>query len=170
MKKLILSMVLLVSATGLFAQSDYTIVTDSSTGNKYMLGEVKKADFDNELCSSWFYEEYENYHPNPEIIAKLKNSLPPSGIIFLATWCSDSRREVPRFFKIVDMAKWCPDNFTLYCLDREKKLEGVDVASYNIEYVPTFIMVSVSTGEEQGRIIETPNESLEGDLLKILGE
>ncbi|MBP7463272.1 MAG: hypothetical protein KA793_02985, partial [Bacteroidales bacterium] len=78
MKKLILSMVLLVSATGLFAQSDYTIVTDSSTGNKYMLGEVKKADFDNELCSSWFYEEYENYHPNPEIIAKLKNSLPPS--------------------------------------------------------------------------------------------
>lgn len=170
MKNILFSFLLLAIASISFAQQQPTIVTDSASGKSYLVGEIKKAGFDNELCSSWFYEEYENYHPNPETIAQLKKLLSPSGIVFLGTWCGDSRREVPRFYKIVDMAGWCPDNFTLYCLDRNKKIDGFDVESYHIEYVPTFILISVYTGEEQGRIIETPNESLEGDLLKILGE
>jgi hypothetical protein len=40
------------------------------------------------------------------------------------------------------------------------------VADLNIERVPTFIIMN--EGIEIGRIIETPEETLEADLLKIL--
>jgi len=45
-------------------------------------------------------------------------------------------------------------------------LSGIDVASYKIELVPTFIFYDGDT--ELGRIIETPQTSIEGDLLKII--
>jgi len=71
------------------AQSNYEIVTDSASGSKIMLGQCKKIDFENELCSGWFYEEFNNYHPDSATVALLKEHIPASGIIFLGTWCSD---------------------------------------------------------------------------------
>ena len=51
-------------------------------------------------------------------------------------------------------------------VNKNKKAEGTDVDILNIEKVPTIIFFK--NGEELGRIIETPNESLEKDMLKII--
>jgi len=166
MKKLFLLSVLLFVAAIVSAQGTYEIITDSAGGKTFMVGQCKKIDFENELCSSWFFEEYNNYNPDPAIIALLKEQVPVPGLIFLGTWCSDSQREVPRFFKIVELAGWCPDNYDIYCLDRKKSVPGVDVAAYNIEFVPTFIFFDGES--ELGRIIETPTTTIEGDVLKII--
>ncbi len=87
-------------------------------------------------------------------------------LVFLGTWCGDSKREVPRFLRIVDAAGIAMDRVTLYALDRKKASpEGME-ARYQVELVPTFIFLKNES--EIGRIVETPRTTLEGDILAIL--
>jgi hypothetical protein len=87
-------------------------------------------------------------------------------LIFLGTWCSDSKREVSRFFQIADSTGMTPDDYMLYGLDRKKASpEGME-RQYQIDRVPTFILLLRK--KEIGRIVETPKTTLEGDILNIL--
>ena len=86
--------------------------------------------------------------------------------VFLGTWCSDSRREVPRFLKVMDLAGASPAAFTLIGLDRKMKSPGGSEAPFHIERVPTFVFLK--QGKEIGRIVETPHTSIEGDMVTIL--
>ncbi len=87
-------------------------------------------------------------------------------LVFFGTWCGDSKREVPHFFKIADEAGIDSARIRLYGLDRSKKSPDGFSASYGIERVPTFIFLK--HGNEIGRITEKPQLSLEGDMLTIL--
>lgn len=87
-------------------------------------------------------------------------------IVFFGTWCSDSRREVPRFLKIADLARMPAGMMKLYGLDRSKKSQDGLTDQYGIDRVPTFIFLK--GGEEIGRITEVPVTTIEGDMLSIL--
>lgn len=87
-------------------------------------------------------------------------------LVFMGTWCSDSKREVPRFLRIADGSGMTSADFDLYGLDRKKKSPGGLEGKYSIERVPTFIFLR--GGKEIGRIVETPRTTLEGDILSIL--
>jgi thiol-disulfide isomerase/thioredoxin len=87
-------------------------------------------------------------------------------IVFLGTWCSDSRREVPRFLKIADLVGMDAARIKLYGLDRTKRSSDGLTDRYGIERVPTFIFLRGD--EEVGRIVEVPRTTLEGDVLSIL--
>jgi len=87
-------------------------------------------------------------------------------LVFLGTWCGDSKREVPRFMKIADMAGIPAERIRLCGVDRAKKSPDGAAAPYAIERVPTFIVLR--DGKEEGRIVERPVGTLEGDLLTIL--
>ena len=95
-----------------------------------------------------------------EIIQKLEIT------IVLGTWCSDSQQEIPRFIKITDHVDFQSDKLTIISIDRNKEAGKISVAEMNIEFVPTIIFYL--NKKEIGRIIETPFESLEKDLLKII--
>jgi thiol-disulfide isomerase/thioredoxin len=84
----------------------------------------------------------------------------------MGSWCSDSRREVPRFYKILDRLKFDQNKLTLFCVDRSKKDSADDTSKLNIESVPTFIFYRKE--KEIGRIIESPKETLEKDIQKIV--
>jgi len=84
----------------------------------------------------------------------------------MGTWCSDSRREVPRFYKILDSLNFPSAKVKLIMVDRKKEAAEVNIASLNIELVPT--MIIYNDGLEIGRIVETPKETLEKDLAAIL--
>jgi len=86
--------------------------------------------------------------------------------VFLGTWCSDSKREVPRFFKIVDLAGISGDRIKLYGVDRSKKSGDGLTDKHGIQRVPTFIFFK--DGVEIGRITEKPHSTLEADMLSIL--
>ncbi len=86
-------------------------------------------------------------------------------LVFLGTWCSDSRREVPRFLKILELAHNDHIKFQLMGLDRSKR-DSLGLAEKSqIEFVPTFVVFK--NDQEIDRIVETPSLSIEQDLVKI---
>jgi hypothetical protein len=112
---------------------------------------------------------YAVYKPDREVISKIRQHKSGLGVtIVLATWCSDSQEQVPKFLKVWDKVRFLGSGLTMICVDRQKKGQSVDVSSYDIQRVPTFIFTR--DGKEIGRIIETPVRTLEKDMLLIVGE
>ena len=115
-------------------------------------------------------EVYNSYNPDPAILQQLaKYNLDIAVEIFFGTWCADSRREVPRFYRILDTARFISDEqVDLWAVDRQKRLNNNFTQDKNIQFVATFIFSR--DGKEIDRIVEAPYETLEKDILKILND
>ena len=115
---------------------------------------------------SEFQAAYDSTQVSPDVIQLLREA--DSGldmIVFLGTWCPDSKRQVPRFLKIIDLAGIPPTRVRLYGVDRSKKSQDGLTDQYSISLVPTFIFLR--KGTEVGRIVEVPQTSMEMDMLSI---
>lgn len=119
----------------------------------------------------WFTKNYDEYQIQQEKLNGIKSKFKDISItIFMATWCGDSKREVPRFLKIMKHLQF-PDNqlttINLY-LDDPNYKQSIDheEVGLNIHRVPTFIFYK--KGAEIGRIVEGPTNSLETDIAQIL--
>jgi hypothetical protein len=149
------------------AQVVNKIVTDERSNKPMLIGECSREAFQDSGFAWWFDSGYMNYEPEKGIIDKIKESNLDIRIeIVLGTWCSDSRREIPRFFVILDIIEFPDTSLKLIAVNRDKIDPETDIAQLEIEYVPTFIFYR--EGEEIGRIIETPEVSLEEDFLNII--
>lgn len=87
--------------------------------------------------------------------------------VFLGTWCGDSRRELPRFWRALDQTGGLvPFEIEYVAVDREKE-EPVDrTGPADLRYVPTFVVRR--GGEEVGRVVESSPNGIETDLLALL--
>jgi len=163
----IISLIILLLVLSSCNNQDKQMVIDDKTGKVILVGEADRSDFELSEFSDWFTDLYENYEPDSGIVEKIKNGQDGLSIeIYFGTWCKDSRREVPRFYKILDQAGFENDNIKLAGLDRKKKSPKKLEKNKNIKLVPTFIINK--DGNEIGRIIEFPIVTLEQDLLSIL--
>ena len=164
MKKLI---VLLLISYSVFQAQTCKRVTDNRTNKPMLIGQGARADFADSSFSSWFNEGYKFYKPHfagkKTLSSKLKNYKIK---IVMGTWCSDSRREVPAFYKVLDELQYPTDKVNLVFVNRKLKAPGVDKKKENITNVPTIIVSQ--KGKEVGRIVESPINTLESDLSDIL--
>ncbi len=132
-----------------------------------LVGYANKESFNQVPYKAWFDQKYNSYTPDVNTIASLKKELKGYKIVgFMGTWCGDSKRETPRFFKILEQAEFNLNNFELITVNRGKKTpdnlqEGLDIIR-----VPTFIFYK--KGREVGRYVEYARETLEKDILKIV--
>lgn len=166
MKIFILILILLISSN-LPAQQFNNSTIDTVKNKKMLIGYCTREAFLDTAFKDWFDEQYNNYQPDYEIIDQLEGKLDDISItIVMGTWCSDSREQIPAFYKILDELNYPSDKVTLICVDRKKRGLSNEADDLNIELVPTIIFYR--NGEEIGRIIETPQESLEKDLLGIV--
>jgi len=114
-----------------------------------------------------FWNNYRDYTPRKdavEQIAGIRGSF--DILIFFGSWCKDSVSEVPKILRVLDAAGNRNLKLALYGVDREKK-EGLGMSEkFNIQRVPTTIVLR--DGVELGRTVEYPEKSSEEDLLKIL--
>jgi len=150
-----------------FAQTTNQRVIDQKSGKPMLVGICDREALKDTSFAWWFNSEYENYDVDKETLANVKMDNEFHSItIVMGTWCSDSRREVPRFYKILDFLKFPSEKVKLIMVDRKKGAAEVDISSLKIELVPTIIIYN--DGLEVGRIIESPKESLEKDLAAIL--
>ena len=138
--------------------------------NGYLVGVADMEHFFQEPFNVWFTEAYDNYIPNPAVIEDIKPLLAEDITIkaFMGTWCGDSRREVPHFYKILSETNFDFGKLTMVAVDRQKTAPRHEQEGLNIMYVPTFIFYK--NGVEINRIVEYPQDSLERDILSILKE
>ena len=136
-------------------------------GVNILYGEISRDDLFSEY-PAW-QDNYVDYEPDSAIIMSLSVPQPDVTIeVFMGTWCSDSRREVPRFFKTVDKSKFINNSqIRIWAVDRHKILESGLTEKRGIISVSTFILFRNDI--EIGRIVEQPeNENIETDILSIL--
>lgn len=133
-----------------------------------LLGDVDRSSFEDEPYREWFVQGYASY----EIDQVAVKSIPATAwdelkiVVVLATWCPDSRRELPRFLKILDQVGFPEDDIQFIAVNREKNVPSMDLNYLSIERVPTFVFFKGST--EIGRIIESPDQSLEMDMAEFM--
>ncbi|MFN3851809.1 MAG: hypothetical protein ACK4NY_20395 [Spirosomataceae bacterium] len=141
-----------------------------ANGSTMLIGRCTRSALYREPYKSWFETNYEAYKTDSGTIADLKPKINDYQItIFMGTWCGDTRREVPRFLKVLDDAEYKKAvNFVLVDNDmaRYKQSPNHEEQGKNIFRVPTFIIEK--NGVEINRIIERPVESLEKDLSEIM--
>lgn len=73
---------------------------------------------------------------------------------------------MPRFYKIIDQLGFNESRLHVIFVKRDKLAPGIDLDSLDIQFVPTIVVFR--NGDEIGRIIEHPVQSLEEDLAGIL--
>ena len=82
----------------------------------------------------------------------------------MGTWCSDSRDNVPGFFKLMDYLKFSDRRIELIGLDVTKKSKWRWIKIWYNQY-PNFYFLQ--KWEEINRIVELTIESIEKDILKF---
>jgi thiol-disulfide isomerase/thioredoxin len=142
-------------------------VVDSTRNREILIDYVNKEGLQTGEFESHYMDEYSNYSADNDAINKLKESLAEYDIlIVLASWCIDSKEQVPRFLRILDLAAYPEEKLLMLAVDSNKKARDVETDFLDIVLVPTFILYK--EGIEKGRIVETPEKSLELDLLRII--
>jgi len=159
--------IILFSSFTLLSQTINEVVIDQRINKEVMIGYCDRSGLEEGEFGTSFKEEYELYQPKEDIIEKLSTEINQVQItIVYGTWCSDSRMQVGRFYKILDEAGFNDKNLTVIGVNRDKDAVSVNIENLEIERVPTFIVYQ--NNEELGRIIETPKKTLEKDLWKIV--
>lgn len=154
-----------ILATLLF--SVLTVSAQKKSKEVFLMGKIETSDLQTGTFNDWYQPNYQNYTPDAKVVEQIKSKINQYTItIFMGTWCEDSQHSIPAFFKILDQVGMDKSKVTLIAVDRDKKTKEGFENKINIFKVPTILVFR--DGEEVNRIIETPVETLEKDLLKLV--
>jgi thiol-disulfide isomerase/thioredoxin len=137
------------------------------TGTKVLIGRFSRTVLEKDSSFQWFHTGYDRYTPETiplKFLAGRSSEL--RFVLFIGTWCSDSKAEVPKMFKVFDALNVSSDRIELYGVDRMKKCDDDAQAAYAIINVPTLIVYAGK--KEIGRIVEQPREVVESDIVSML--
>ncbi len=164
--KIVLFAIILISSSCLTTKNK--TVKDERTQQKELIGTVTRKGFQKKEFKIWFQKGYSEYQTKTKIVNKLKgisyNDITIK--IIFGTWCGDSRRELPRFYKLVDEANIPKNIIHLTAVDTKKTSHDKSIEGIKFTRIPTFIFYR--NGKEIGRIVESTKKSLEEDMLAIL--
>lgn len=132
-----------------------------------LVGHVTRADLEGYV--TWKALRAQDYVPDASAIKMIaERGAQVTVVAIVATWCPDSKREVPRFLKIADLARFPLERVTMVAVDRTKKdAEGL-TEQHAITRVPTFVFFR--DGREIGRVTEKAVTTLENDIATILSK
>lgn len=155
--------------TTLVAEETPESIETNTSQQNMLIGEFKKEDLQEGPYASWFNSGYENFKPSQEAMETIKKNISEYEIVaFMGTWCPDSRREIPHFYKILDEAGYDLSKLTMIGVDKSKSTPDKIEKEYNVERVPTFIFMK--DGKEVNRFVEYAQETLDKDIAKIVSE
>jgi tetratricopeptide (TPR) repeat protein len=165
MKKINCSFVLLIISICSLAQP-------AAPAPEILYGAIHEKDLRAAPYNSWFVTNYSSYEPNAAVMKDLQK-INTKGIqveVFLGTWCGDSKREVPRFLRMLHDLSFDEKNVKVIGLGGSdslyKRSPQQEEAGKGIFRVPVFIVYK--NGIEVNRINEFPVHSLEKDFYSIL--
>ena len=144
----------------------YQVATDSH-GQTVITGRFSPTLLESDSAFIWYRQNYASFEPDSASVVIITEAA--KGVHFIVvggTWCGDTKRELPRFFKTASLAHIPDANIELFGVDRSKKSKEGITDKYDVVNVPTFIVLS--DGKEIGRIVESPRQGMEFDLANIL--
>lgn len=158
----LLSIIVYSCATRAYRPTSTPVTLD---GESMLVGEVSFQDI------LHFYPDWNSVYQHSEVPDSIVQQIrairrPITLLVFLGTWCGDSRDGVPPFLKIIQHAHNPNLRVILYGVDRQKLDPDGLAVQYHIERVPTFIVLE--NGVEIGRMIEFPEKTFAEDFLEIL--
>lgn len=163
---LILILPILLSALS-SAQIENQITVDEETSKPMLIGLFDRNAFSDTSFSSWFNNEYDNYIVDTLTLNLVANRIRDINFtIVMGSWCSDSRKQIPRLLKILDFLNYQESKIQMLAVDRDKKAGDCDINYLKVELFPTIILYKEDI--EVGRIVESPRKSLEEDLVNII--
>lgn len=145
----------------------YDKLTDAETGDIIFKGTVTFYDLEKEPAFTWFSQGAKAYHPDATAMKLLKSSLKDYSItILMGTWCEDTQNILPKLYTVLRQCNYPMGKLKMYGLDMSKKGKNKEEVTYHVSNVPTIILSL--NGQEQGRIIESVEQSIEEDLADII--
>lgn len=137
----------------------------------FLLGKIDKNGLQGENYTTWFTKNYNEYKPNITIINAIASELKTYSIkLFMGTWCGDSKKEVPRLYKVLEACNFPLTQLENVALSRKagmyKQSPQHEEAGLNIHRVPTVIFYK--NGKEINRIVEHPKQTFEKDIEAII--
>jgi len=117
--------------------------------------------------------ERTGYRPDAAALDRLRSAAGSYTVwSVVGSWCSDSRREVPRLRRVLEEAGGDRIRHHLVGVDRTKWVGGQEdlsrvIGAREVERVPTIVVVDDS-GEELGRIVERAEGPIEQLMVEIL--
>lgn len=159
-------------SSSLFAQKKVN-QTYMDEDKKHLIGLSTRAALMEAPYNEWFEKSYNAYETKTAMLNKSKGKTDNLEIkIFMGTWCGDSKRGVPAFYKVADEIGIDESAITLINLhnasEQYKQSPNGEEKGLNIHRVPTFICYK--NGVEIGRIVESPVTDYETDLAQILND
>lgn len=138
-------------------------ITLDSLGRKVLVGQFSWEDWNKEM--DWqIPQDYCINISNCFHLADIINKKKISFLIFAGSWCGDTRTELPKIIKIFQSCEF--PKYELIGLDRAKFEPSMRFVEFNIDKVPTLIILS--NNQEIGRIVEFPNNDWFEDIRKII--
>ena len=144
----------------------------NGVGDKMMPEKIYYADFSRQNIKkepsvfNWYDTTYRYYHPDTMKLAALKEiSGHLSFRVFGGSWCGDTKRLLPKFYKVTDVLGIPDSLIKLSGVDRQKRSGDETAERYLVNKIPVFILYYDNV--EAGRIIEKVNNSIEADMLAI---
>jgi thiol-disulfide isomerase/thioredoxin len=155
------------------SQRSHTVNMEATDkkGNLILLGKTTRERLAQTPFDTWYTINYNNYVVDSTIANQVKPLLRNKRFfLFMGTWCGDSRREVPRMYKILDYCGVKPTQIQLINLNNSdtayKQSPQHEEQGLNIRRVPTLLIFEGQ--REVGRVVESPVSSLEKDILAIV--
>lgn len=159
----------------IFIVLSYSAVGQTTTETqKILYGLCSKDSLMADPFGKWFNPGYDSYQPALATVTGFKkyDYKNISIKVFFGTWCGDSRREVPRFLKLLSAISFPENNLKMIAVGGRdslvKQSPQHEEAGLGIFRVPTFIIYK--NGVEINRVNEFPVLSLEKDMLNILND
>ncbi|MBC7384209.1 MAG: thioredoxin family protein [Bacteroidia bacterium] len=136
-------------------------------GELIINGIIKKEVLMNTKNYPWFNKVYNAYLPEPKYIKMLQPLAKELKVLIIAgSWCGDTKRELPVFYKVADQIELNSDQVELIMVDKNKKCNVFNISILQVSNIPTFIIYI--NGKEKGRIIESTTVNMEHDMAEIL--
>jgi hypothetical protein len=132
-----------------------------------LVGQLTRAEIE-AAVPGWIDAQIEA-RPDPEqaVAMAAAGSAESRVTVYLGTWCSDSQRELSRFWRAIDDAGGEVAFGLAYVgVNRDKDQPADRLEGLGLEYVPTFV-VEID-GAEAGRIVEESPHGIEHDLATLL--
>ncbi|MBX5438558.1 MAG: hypothetical protein IRZ29_03340 [Thermoflavifilum sp.] len=113
-----------------------------TTSPKILTGPIQEAMLANDPAFPWFYLGVNAYQPDASAIAVIREQKDLFQVVaFIGTWDSVTMRVLPAFFKTMILAGYPLNQLTIYGLDEQLHGETRWKRKYNVQSVPTFVIL-----------------------------